>query len=112
MRVSFGGGAACAIPADEVAEARGYAPVVPAIRSLIVAPNGELWIRRGGPFTDPPVIDVFDRTGEYLGTLPAGSPLPIAFTPSGGIAAIDKDEASDVERLAIYTVGRDGGGER
>jgi hypothetical protein len=112
MRVSFGGGAACAIPADEVAEARGYAPVVPAIRSLIVAPNGELWIRRGGPFTDPPLIDVFDRTGEYLGTLPAGSPLPIAFTPSGGIAAIDKDEASDVERLAIYTVVRGGGGVR
>ena len=92
----------CAIPPAEVAEVRGFAPVVPAVRAAMVAPDGSLWVQRGGPRTDPVVIDLFDRDGNYLGTLPDGSPMPITFMPNGDIVATSKDVESDVDRLVVY----------
>lgn len=48
----------------------------------------------------PKPIDVFDREGRYLGTLPAGSPFPIGFLPDGRILVADE---FDVERLVLRT---------
>ena len=101
MRVS-GGSLRCAIPPAEVAEVRGFAAVVPAVRNVVVAPDGGLWVRRGGPRLEAAPIDRFDRDGNYLGTLPAGTPLPIAFMPNGDIVAAEKDKESDVERVVVY----------
>jgi hypothetical protein len=103
MRVS-GGTQRCAIPPAEVAEVRGFAPVVPAVRNVVIAPDGGLWVRRGGPRLDAAPIDRFDRDGNYIGTLPAGTPLPIAFMPNGDVVASEKDKESDVERLVVYRV--------
>ena len=103
MRVS-GGTQRCAVPPAEVAEVRGFAAVVPAVRNVVVAPDGGLWVRRGGPRLEAVLIDRFDREGNYLGTLPAGTPLPIAFMPTGDIVAAEKDKESDVERLVVYRV--------
>ncbi len=50
-------------------------------------------------------IDVFQKDGQYLGTLPAGAPFPAALLPDGRIAAYGMDEL-DVGRIVIYRVGR------
>ena len=103
MRIR-GGALRCAIGPEEVAEVRGFAPVVPAIRAVAVARDGSLWVQRTTPRTDPAVVDVFTADGEYRGTLPAGSPVPIAFFPNGDIAAAEKNKEDDVERLVVYRV--------
>jgi DNA-binding beta-propeller fold protein YncE len=101
MRVT-GGTSRCAIPPEEVVKVRGYAPMVQAVRAVMLAPDGSLWAQRGGPSQDPAVIDRFDPKGNYLGTLAAGSPMPIAFMPNGDVVAAQKDKESDVDRLVVY----------
>lgn len=104
MRIQ-GGTLRCAIGPQEVAEQRGFAPVVPAIRAIAMARDGSLWVQRTTPRNDPPIVDVFTADGDYRGTLPAGSPVPIAFLPNGDIAAVEKNKEDDVERLVVYRVG-------
>ena len=94
----------CAIGPEEVASSLSFAPVMPTIRSLVVAPDGALWVQRMAPKTDPAVIDVFTANGDYRGTLPAGSPMPLAFFPNGDIAAMQKEAENDVERLVVYRI--------
>jgi hypothetical protein len=94
----------CAVGPSEVAEARGFAAVMPSIRTVVIAPDGSLWVQRMTPRTDPAVIDLFTASGEYRGTLPADSPMPLAFFPNGDIAATQKDKENDVERLVVYRV--------
>ena len=103
MRVR-GGTLRCAIAPEAVVEARGFAPVIPLIRSVSIARDGSLWVERTTPRNDPPLVDVFSPDGEYRGTLPAGSPVPIAFFPNGDIAASEKSTDDDVERLVVYRV--------
>ena len=103
MRIR-GGTLRCAIAPEEVAGARGFAPLVPAIRAVALARDGSLWVQRTTPRNDPAVVDVFTADGEYRGTLPAGSPVPIAFFPNGDIAAAEKNKEDDVERLVVYRV--------
>ncbi len=50
------------------------------------------------------LVDVFDPTGAYLGTLPPGAPWPLAFTPQGNVVAKEKDDM-DVERVVVFEVG-------
>ena len=70
----------CRVSATELVEARGFAATVPAISGLAVAPDGSLWVRRGLVRGEgEPAIDVHDPDGAYIGTLPAGSPFPVAF---------------------------------
>ena len=52
------------------------------------------------------IVDVFDRDGEYLGTLPTGAPEPAAFLANGDLVAVEKDDM-DVERIAVYRVSRE-----
>jgi hypothetical protein len=99
-----GGTLRCAIAPDAVVEARGFAPVIPSIRSVSIARDGSLWVQRTTPRNDPPLIDVFSADGEYRGTLPAGSPVPLAFFPNGDIGAAKKSADDDVERLVVYRV--------
>jgi hypothetical protein len=109
MKLRFGSGE-CRIPASDVVEAQGFAPTIPAIDELAVAPDGTVWVRRATlSNTEDGLIDVFDHTGEYLGTLPADSPYPVAFTPRGDVIAVEKDEL-DLSHVRVYRVDRSSAG--
>ncbi len=70
----------CRVPPAELVDARGFAAAVPAISDLAVAPDGSVWIRRGlVKGEEEPLIDVLAADGVYSGTLPPGSPFPVAF---------------------------------
>ena len=72
--------ARCRISPSELVEARGFAEMVPAISGLAVAPDGSIWVRRAAVTGEgDPRIDILGPDGAYLGTLPPGSPFPVAF---------------------------------
>lgn len=98
---------ACTIPPDEMVDGRGFAPLIPWIRKVALAPSGEAWVRRWGvgPKAEEP-IDVFDETGEYVGSLPSGSPFPLVFLGNDRFGAAETDEL-DITRLVVYRVLRD-----
>lgn len=87
----------------EVVEQRGFADVIPVTGTLAFAPDGSLWVERGGVRDEPRAIDRFDADGDYLGTLPAGTPFPLLFLPDGRVAVAEKDDL-DVVRLVIYRI--------
>ncbi|MDX1395208.1 MAG: hypothetical protein R3195_12495 [Gemmatimonadota bacterium] len=101
------GQASCEASAREVAEGRGFVPALPAIRDVLIATDGTLWVERFEPggraenLSGP--IDLFDASGAYMGTLPAGTRFPIALLPGDRIAVAEKD-AFDVERLVVLRV--------
>ena len=88
---------------DEVIEKRGFSDVVPAIRSLRVAPDGTIWVNRGGPRPEPTPTDVLAADGTYIGTLPPEAPFPIGFLPDGRVLTTETDEL-DVVRLVVYRI--------
>lgn len=88
----------------EVVEQRGFAPHLPTVGRLALAPDGTLWVQRYSVGEDDPgPIDLFDPDGRYLGTLSDDPPFPVGFLPDGRILFSEKDEW-DVERLAVKTV--------
>lgn len=104
-----GGAGGCEATAAEVVEERGFADELPAVRNVLSAPSGEIWVERFEPGTPAAgvsgPVDVFDPTGAYLGTLPEGTPFPLLVLPDGRVAYAEKD-AFDVERLVIARVER------
>lgn len=87
--------------ADDIANALGGALAdlefwdeVSVIRGLAATWEGNLWVRRRGeePHDDDGPIDVLRTSGEYVGTLPAGTEMPNAFGPDGLVAYIERDE--------------------
>ena len=103
FRINFGQGP-CTIPPHEMVEGRGYAPFVPLIQDVALSPRGETWVRRKavGPEPDRP-IDVFDGTGEYIGTFASESPFPLVFLGDDRFGAAETDDF-DITRLVIYRV--------
>jgi hypothetical protein len=93
----------CIYDPQQVVEKRGFSSFVPAIGAVALAPNGSLWVRRSAFVADSGMIDVFDPSGEYIGTLPQGSQLPIGFTASGDVVLVERDDL-DVERVVIAEV--------
>jgi hypothetical protein len=107
FKIDFGRGP-CTISPQEMTDGRGYADVVPVILNVLLSPEGEVWVeRRVGGGVAGSRIDIFDPTGAYLGTLPAGTPFPLMLLPGGRIAVEEKDEF-DVARLVIMRVERAG----
>ena len=90
---------------EEVAEQRGFAPVIPAVGAIALAPNGELWVQQRGVKGESMPIDVFSATGDYLGTLATDTPFPAAFLSDGRVVAVSKDDM-DVGRIVIYSIRR------
>jgi hypothetical protein len=92
----------CEVPPAEMVAQRGHAETVSPIVSLAVAPDRRIWVRRrtaqGGE-----VIDVFDRSGEYEGTLPEGTPFPDTFLSETRFATVERDSLG-VEIIVIYDV--------
>lgn len=100
--IDFGRGP-CTVPADEYVQAVGHADMVPPIRQVGLAGDGSLWVQRWVPGEETPPIDVFDATGAYMGTLPAGTSFPVLFLPDGGVGVVSTDE-NDVQRLVVESV--------
>lgn len=96
-------GSRCIADHDEVVDKRGFEEYVPAIRNVALAPNGTLWVERWVFDDERRLVDVFDPTGAYLGTLPPDAPWPLAFTPEGNVVAKETDEL-DVERVVVFEV--------
>ncbi|HEX5829739.1 MAG TPA: 6-bladed beta-propeller [Gemmatimonadaceae bacterium] len=96
----------CSISADETLEKRGMAETLPAIAELRFAPDGTLWVSRGKVREEAPTVDVFSAEGDYLGTLPAGAPMPAAFLPNGDVVAVEQDEETDIRQVVVYRVER------
>ena len=99
----------CQISPSELVEARGFADTVPAISGLAVAPDGSIWVRRAMVTGegDPP-IDVFRPDGAYLGTLPAGSPFPVAFPGRATDYRVVSIRSADtgVSELVVFSIVR------
>lgn len=100
----------CRIPAAEVVEKAGFVETMPAIGAVALDSHGRIWLQRARVPGEEVPIDVFTIDGDYVGTLPAGSPFPIAFIGTDRIGAVETDEL-DVSRLVIFRV-RDGGAAR
>lgn len=87
----------------EVVEQQGFAPYLPAVGQVAIAPDGGLWVERYDVGDGPHTIDVFDSAGGYVATLPEGARFPVGFLPDGRILVSERDEL-DVERLVVRTV--------
>lgn len=108
MRVGTEGGVRVCESGD-VVDQRGMADFTPLIEQVVVQPGGRLWVQRFVAGDDPGPIDIFEADGAYLGTLPAGTALPIGFLPDGRAMTAQTDEL-DVQRLVIgrFVEGTDG----
>jgi len=103
MRVNFGRGP-CLIDPGEMVEKRGYADVVPPIRTVLLGPSGELWVQRFTVDPSAPMpVDMFDAAGAYVGTLVRESFQPVILLPDGRVGVVEKDDL-DVERLVVYAM--------
>lgn len=87
----------------EMVEQQGFAPRVPALGEMRVDAGGNTWVHRWVPEGDP-LIDVFDSTGVYLGTL-RDQPMPTMFLGDDR-AILKRTDAMDVPFLTIYRIVR------
>lgn len=86
--INFGARAPCLIPAAEIVEKQGFAPTLPAIKRLSMAPDGTLWVERWTIQGEPVRRDLFDPSGAYLGTLTGDAPWPQAWMPDGRFVGV------------------------
>ena len=101
--INFGQGP-CTIPPREMVDARGFAETLPWIAQVTLAPGGEIWVERKElGATTSGAIDVFDGSGAYQGTLPAGTPFPLVFLDENRFGAAETD-ATDISRFVVYRV--------
>lgn len=104
LRFPGAGDSECIVPVDEVVAARGYAERVPVVRDVVGAPDGGWWVERGvGPSNRR--FDVFSAEGVYLGTLPAGTPKPVAFPAPTLYVGLERDVVGRVV-LTAYRIER------
>jgi hypothetical protein len=98
----------CQIPARELVDARGFASVIPAITNLAVAPDRSIWAERGRVRGEERQVDVFDPEGAYAGTLPPGSPFPVAFAGGASDYRIVslRQTATDETEIVAHRIAR------
>jgi hypothetical protein len=104
MRVRFGDHPPCVFPGEKLVEEQGFAPRIPWVASVALAPDGAIWVARravGEGVLGP--IDIFDAGGVYEGTLPDDTPFPVAFLSDGRIAVVRTD-SMDVPRILVQRV--------
>ncbi len=106
QRIGFDDRPACTIPPDEVLEKRGYQPTIPAIAQVAMTGDGSLWVRRLTVTGEMPLLDVFDPTGAYVGTVAGSYPWPQAWLPGGDLVAVMPD-SSELPVVMRYRVVED-----
>jgi hypothetical protein len=94
LPIYMGGPTPCLLPATDMVEQRGFAPVLPAIKRLTMARDGTIWAERWSLRGEPQLRDVFDPTGSYLGTFAGDAPWPQAWLRNGEYLAIAANEDS------------------
>lgn len=78
-----------------------FADRIPVIDGITADRRGRLWVERAGAQVGAAgPVDLLSAEGRYLGTLPAGTVLPNAFSPTGRAAYIETDELG-VERVVV-----------
>jgi hypothetical protein len=97
-------GTECRIAAEQLMDQLGVASQVPTIADVLLSPENELWVIRTPTVAGETRIDLFADDGAYVGTLPAGSPTPVAFGPRR-IITVETDSL-DVPRVVVYRVDR------
>ena len=106
--ITIGSSGQEAMVADVMQQLRGdpsdlaFWPEIPVVRDIEPTWGGRIWIRRRGeePHEGNGPIDVVHPDGEYIGTLPAETPMPDAFGPDGLVAYIETDEF-EVQRVVV-----------
>lgn len=96
-------GGSCKIPIEEVASAFGMAATIPALRRIVVAPDGTVWAERFEPFRDVQRVDVIAPDGVLLGTI-TGRGAPLAFLQGGRVLYSETDEDTDLMNLVVLRV--------
>lgn len=104
MKVEFGGGGSCTVPAKELFEKQGVAPQLPLIKSVAIGPRRLLWVERYTFPREPARLDLFDREGRYLGTL-TGKRLPLGFVGEDVVLFPEEDPATGVIQVVAYRIG-------
>jgi len=93
-------GEQCTTTPAEAVRQWGYSEYVQPVQALRLSPGGYVWALRGRVSDEPYTIDVFTTAGDYLGTLD-GTPMPVAFGPSGRMVVAETDELG-VQSIAVY----------
>jgi hypothetical protein len=104
QKIVVGGGPPCTISASEIVEKQGFAEVLPAIKRLMMAGDGTLWVERWTIRGEPILRDVFDPSGAYIGTMTGDHPWPDTWLPGGDFVAVSAD-ADSLPVVVRYGVG-------
>jgi hypothetical protein len=107
--VSFGSGGGCTMEPVEVAEKVGMASHLPVINQVAFGPRGTLWVDRHVFPGEPPVTDVFDRQGAYLGTV-HGKGLPLGWLGDDRVLFAIGDEETGVSVIGVFRIGETAAG--
>jgi hypothetical protein len=100
----FIGARPCVLPAAEIVERQGIAPTIPVIKRLSMAEDGTLWVERWTLKGEPPLRDLFDPSGAYLGTLTGDLAWPQAWLPDGEYISVGAN-ADSLPVVVRYAVG-------
>lgn len=103
MKISFGEGRSCTVPAEELMEKQGVAASVPLIRAVALGPGNRVWVQRYTFADEPPRLDLFDAEGRYLGTL-TGKSLPLGFIDEDVVLFAEEDADTGVSQVVAYRV--------
>lgn len=108
QKVVVGGRPPCTIDPDEIMEKRGYLPEIPTVSRLALGSDGSLWVERRVVTGETSLLDVFDSTGTYAGTVSGSFPWPQAWLPGGDFVAVIADSL-ELPLVRRFRVVRDGG---
>lgn len=92
VRASLGG-SACSIDAEKLAEDLGSAPTVPPVNGVALMEDGSVFVLRTVPGEERAVVDYFDGSGAYTGTL-VETALPVGRLPDGRFLVPVSDDDS------------------
>jgi hypothetical protein len=102
MQIRFNGGA-CTVPAAELLEKQGVADRLPLVEALQFDRQARLWVQRYGIRDEPRSVDVFDRDGNYSGTL-SGRAVPLGFIGNDIALFAEPDDETGVVQIAAYAL--------
>ncbi len=105
LKVRFGSSGECVTPSAEVGEKVGVAATIPVVRATVVAPDGSLWVERYTFQGETPAVDVFDRDGQYLGTL-TGRTLPLGFLGNDRVLFAIVNPDDDTTVIGMFRIER------
>jgi len=105
LKVRFGSSGECVTPSAEVGEKVGVAATIPVVRTAVVAPDGSLWVERYRFEGETPAVDVFDREGQYLGTL-TGRTLPLGFLDNNRVLFAIVNPEDDTTVIGMFRIER------